>query len=93
MSKKCQKEIRQHLSKVETTTESIYSEFNENVALDIVVGSSNIMRWKELKTILCCNTNTEFATVLLNLAKEHVKRLVFLVSYITGKLWVFVSTS
>lgn len=83
MSKKCQKESRQLQNKLETTREPIYPQFNENAALDIVLGSSNVNRWMELKTIFCCKSNSEFATVLLNLAEEHGERLVLLNYYLT----------
>lgn len=81
MSKKCQKETRQLQNKLENITEPIYSQLNENVALDIVVGSSNVSRWKELKTICCCKSNAEFTTILLNWAEEHIERLAFFVSW------------
>lgn len=81
MSKKCQKETKQLQNKLETTPEPIYSHYDENGALDIVVGSSNVSRWKELKTIFCCKSDAEFTTVLLNLAEESLERLAFLLLY------------
>lgn len=60
-----------------TGCEKIEKNQTYDSALDAVVGTSNVIQWNELKEAFCCKTNVEFATVLLNLAEEHLSRLEF----------------
>lgn len=76
MFKKCPKEIRKVINDTGIDSDMQYTELSKNVALDIVVGSSNVNLWNELKTAFGCKTNQEFSTVLLKLAEEHLSRLV-----------------
>lgn len=77
MLKKCQKETVQLVngSVKNTCSEKIEKNQTYDSALDTIIGTSNVNQWNELKEAFCCKTNVEFATVLLNLAKEQLNRL------------------
>lgn len=75
MSRKCQKESKRLALSGNNGSGKNSSENNVNAELDVVVGSSNVSRWNELKKSFSCATNWEFATVLLDLAENyHSKR-------------------
>ncbi|XP_044259010.1 uncharacterized protein LOC123007661 [Tribolium madens] len=74
MSKKFQKDVNKQVSSDCVKNKSNVSKTDEDIALELTVGSANVKRWHLLKASFSCETNENFATTLLDLAQEYLNR-------------------
>ncbi|EFA01111.1 hypothetical protein TcasGA2_TC010323 [Tribolium castaneum] len=74
MSKKFQKDVNKQVSSDCVKNTSNVSKSDEEIALELTVGSANVKRWHLLKASFSCETNENFTTTLLDLAQEYLNR-------------------
>lgn len=55
-------------------TNSEVLNFQEAALLKFVIGPLNFKRWCEIKSKLCCKSNEQFVTKLLDIAHEYILR-------------------